>query len=66
MYYFRYDPTYILSIAYYDGKTKKTYSAQKTSSAADFFDENGSLCMDLYEPEVRKLHDSLLSEKKTK
>lgn len=49
---------------YGKGKTKKDASFIK--SVANFFDEEGVLLYDLLEPEICKLHDSLLKEKKDK
>lgn len=32
-------------------------------SVASFFDEEGKLCLEMFEPEIRKLQSSLLSKK---
>ncbi len=47
-----------------DGKTKKKREASINRSCAEFFDENGLLCSDLVTKAVKKLHQSLLSDKK--
>uniref|UniRef100_A0A131YHA7 Signal peptidase complex subunit 2 n=1 Tax=Rhipicephalus appendiculatus TaxID=34631 RepID=A0A131YHA7_RHIAP len=62
----RFDHIYHLQIHYKDGKTKKTREAKLEKSIASWFDENGTLVGDLFDPEVCKLHNSLLSEKKEK
>lgn len=62
----RYDDIYTVYLSLTDGKTKDTRSATFTRSVADFFDCNGYMCNDLFEPDVFKLHSSLTSEKKDK
>ena len=62
----RYDDIYSLHLTYQDGETRKTRSQSMSKSVSSFFDENGQICMDLFEPEVSKLHNSLTTEKKEK
>ena len=51
---------------YIDGQTKEERRATIERSVANFFDEKGQLCIDLFEPEVRSLALSLTTEKKEK
>ncbi|KAG8225122.1 hypothetical protein J437_LFUL006145 [Ladona fulva] len=62
----KYDDKYNLALIYRDSKNGSVREATLTKSVACFFDENGVLLYDLLEPEVVKLHNSLLSEKKEK
>ena len=62
--YCRYDDKYTLKMNYTDGTTKKSRSGEITKSVADFFDENGVLCFDLFEPEVRMLQSRIYTSKK--
>lgn len=62
----RYDDMYHLQAHYRDGKTRKTREATLEKSIASWFDEKGHLLYDLFDPEVTKLHNSLLSAKKEK
>lgn len=62
----QYDDKYTLAISYTDGTSKQERSAQTTRSIADFFDENGYLCPDLFDREVIKLREGLTGEKKDK
>ncbi|KAK4026274.1 probable signal peptidase complex subunit 2 [Daphnia magna] len=62
----KYDDLYELVLSYKDGKTKKIREAKSKRSVAQYFDDNGVLLMELVEPEVTKLHNSLLSGRKSK
>lgn len=57
---------YTLQVSYTDGISHQERTAQFVKSLANFFDENGYICSDLFDPEVCKLHDGLSSEKKQK
>ena len=62
----KYDDQYELVLAFKDGKTKKVREAKSKRSVAQYFDDNGVLLMEQLEPEVTKLHNSLLSSRKSK
>lgn len=47
-----------------NGKSGKNRESSFHKSVANFFDDNGLLCMDLLEDAVLKLHKSLSNEKK--
>ena len=55
---------YELSLTFIDGRNGKRCEAAFNRSCADFYDENGLLCMDLLEAAVLKLHRGLANEKK--
>jgi signal peptidase complex subunit 2 len=55
---------YDLVLAFRDGKTGKSRDASIHRSVADFFDDNGLLCMDIVEAAVLKMHKGLSSDKK--
>lgn len=57
---------YHLYLSYEDGESRKCRSQSMSKSVATFFDENGQFCMDLFEPELSRLHNSLAAEKKEK
>lgn len=62
----KYDDKYELVLTYTDSKTKKSRDAKSARSVGQYFDENGVLLMEQVEPEVTKLHNSLLSGRKSK
>lgn len=62
----RFDDKYNLVLSCKDGKTGALREASLTKSVACFIDETGVIVYDLIEPEVSKLHNSLLSERKDK
>ncbi|KAK0154909.1 putative signal peptidase complex subunit 2 [Merluccius polli] len=62
----RFDDQYSLRISFTDGSSGRVRETEITSSVAEFFDQNGTLVMDVFERTVSKHHDSLLSDKKTK
>ncbi|KAL0273558.1 UNVERIFIED_CONTAM: hypothetical protein PYX00_006195 [Menopon gallinae] len=65
-YMIKYDDKYWLSLTYKDGKTGTVREAVSCKSVAHYIDENGTIVYEMVEPEVSKLHNSLLSEKKEK
>ncbi|PVD18688.1 hypothetical protein C0Q70_21238 [Pomacea canaliculata] len=62
----KYDDIYHICLTFTDGKTKEERKTEISKSVASFFDENGVLCTDLYEPEIEKMRESLTTDKKGK
>jgi len=60
----KFDDMYSMALTFYDGKTKAAREDSFNRSVADFYDENGVLCLDVLESAVVKLHKSLSSAKK--
>ncbi|XP_046546797.1 probable signal peptidase complex subunit 2 [Haliotis rubra] len=60
----KYDDVYNLSASFIDGKTRETRTREISHSVAKFFDETGTLCIDLFEPLVKQLKQSLDTDKK--
>ena len=46
-----------------DGQTGKTKRSNMSKSVACFFDDNGQLQFDLFEPEIRKLQADISTKK---
>jgi len=59
-----FDDMYTMMLTFYDGKSGAMREESVNRSVADFFDDNGVLCMDLLENAVTKLHKSISSAKK--
>nr|BAN20852.1 microsomal signal peptidase [Riptortus pedestris] len=62
----KYDDKYNLTLTFKDGKTGNIRSASISKSVANFIDENGIIIHELVEPEVSKLHNNLLVDRKDK
>ncbi|EDO43323.1 predicted protein [Nematostella vectensis] len=62
----RYDPNYMLTMSYKDGETNREREQSLEKSVASWFDENGVLIFELFEKDVKELHQSLCAEKKDK
>jgi len=61
----RYDDMYLMHLSYENGTTKETKETQFDKSVSNYFDENGTICTDKFEAEMKKLLDSI-HEKKQK
>nr|XP_006825876.1 PREDICTED: probable signal peptidase complex subunit 2-like isoform X2 [Saccoglossus kowalevskii] len=62
----RFDHMYSLTLTFTDGISNEMRHTTMKKSVATWVDENGSILFDLYEPDIRNLHDSITSEKKEK
>ncbi|GLV42479.1 Spase 25-subunit [Carabus blaptoides fortunei] len=62
----KYDDKYNFHLSFRDGKSGKTREGSFVKSIANFIDTNGVVLYDLIEPEITKLHNSLMSERKDK
>uniref|UniRef100_A0A3B4AM67 Signal peptidase complex subunit 2 n=1 Tax=Periophthalmus magnuspinnatus TaxID=409849 RepID=A0A3B4AM67_9GOBI len=62
----RFDDQYSLRVSFTEGRSRVSRDVEVTRSVSEFFDDNGTLVMDQFEKCVSRLHDSLLSDKKTK
>ncbi|KAL5005178.1 hypothetical protein ScPMuIL_018634 [Solemya velum] len=60
----KYDDIYQLTMTYKKGETGLEREDKMSKSVANFFDENGVLCSDLYEPIITSLQSKLSTEKK--
>jgi len=60
----KYDDTYTLTVSYVDGKTKLERSMSISKCVANYFDENGTFCYELFEPVVISMCTNLASSKK--
>ena len=55
---------YNLTIQYTDGKTQEERVASCSKCVANYFDENGVFCFDLFQPVLDSLRKDLLNDKK--
>jgi signal peptidase complex subunit 2 len=60
----KYDDKYMLTLSVKDSKNVREVST--TKSCANFIDVDGIICQDLISAELKRLHNSLSSEKKDK
>lgn len=51
-------------MTYTDGNSGRSRSDKVTKSVAEFFDANGTLCVDRFEPEVRMLQNRIATSKR--
>jgi len=59
-----YDDMYELVLCFVEGKTGQSRQVAEKRSVADFIDENGTVCNELLEAVVMKMHNSLSTGKK--
>ncbi|XP_077987727.1 signal peptidase complex subunit 2-like [Glandiceps talaboti] len=62
----RFDHIYNLTLTYTNGTSQEVRQASLKKSIGTWYDENGTLLADIYEPEIKNLHDSITMEKKEK
>ena len=55
---------YHLSMTFQDGKTGITRTKEISKCVSNYFDENGLLCFDLFEPEITQLQSKISAEGK--
>jgi signal peptidase complex subunit 2 len=60
----KYDDKYVLTLSVKDSKNVR--EATTTKSCANFIDVDGFICQDLVTAELKRLYNSLCSEKKDK
>ncbi|XP_061194889.1 signal peptidase complex subunit 2-like isoform X1 [Saccostrea echinata] len=60
----KYDDMYHLTVTFTDGITGIQRTKEFSKSVCNYFDENGVLCFDLFEPEIRLLHNQISAEGK--
>ena len=51
-------------MTFQDGKTGITRTKEISKCVANYFDENGLLCFDLFEPEITQLQSKISAEGK--